>query len=151
MRTKGAAGHTIWQELRLLWEENLIRAGDIKTVDDERGTNLRIYGLTDQGWKRLDELASQIRRPVRSWVARHSVIGRRDGDRDRRGRRSRCGLPRGALGLALPRRHWATSPATYPGGIDVMCQEQPLASKSFNHFVGAQQWLPPIPSLESRG
>jgi hypothetical protein len=42
-------------------------------------------------------------------------------------------------------------PTTYPAGIDVMCQEQPLASKSLNHFFGAQQWPPPVPSLESRG
>jgi SAM domain (Sterile alpha motif) len=36
-------------------------------------------------------------------------------------------------------------------GIEVMCQERPSASKSLNHFVGAQQWPSPIPSLESRG
>jgi hypothetical protein len=59
--------------------------------------------------------------------------------------------------LFLTRITHVTSPprgdplATYPAGIDVMCQEQPLASKSLNHFVGAQLWPPPIPSLESRG
>jgi hypothetical protein len=70
----------VWQELRLLWDDGLIRAQNTKTLSDH-GTSLLIFGLTADGWARRDEL----RRPIRSWLARNrgTVI---TGGRGRRGR-----------------------------------------------------------------
>jgi hypothetical protein len=63
----------VWRELRLLWDEGLIGAENTKTLADPAGkTSLRIFGLTASGWALLDELAAELRRPVRSsWLAMH--------------------------------------------------------------------------------
>jgi hypothetical protein len=64
---QGWTREQVWRELMLLSGENLIRAEDIKTPNDERGkTNLRIDRLTEKGWRRYDEL----RWPIRAWLAR---------------------------------------------------------------------------------
>jgi hypothetical protein len=60
-----------WRELRLLWDKGLIRAENIKTLAETAGkTSLLIFGLTADGWALRDELAAELRRPVRSWLSR---------------------------------------------------------------------------------
>jgi hypothetical protein len=63
----------VWRELRLLWDEGLIRAENTKTLADPAGkTSLLIFGLTADGWALLGKLlAAERRRPVRTWLARH--------------------------------------------------------------------------------
>jgi hypothetical protein len=62
----------VWLELRLLRDGGLIRAENIKDLSDPDGmTSLRITGLTADGWALRDELAAELRRPVRTRLARH--------------------------------------------------------------------------------
>jgi hypothetical protein len=66
---RGWTQEQVWRELRLLWEEELIRASSIKVLRDPEGkTNLRIDGLTAEGWVRYNELR---RSPFRSWLERN--------------------------------------------------------------------------------
>jgi hypothetical protein len=60
----------VWRELRLLWDEGLIRAENTKTLADH-GTSLLIFGLTAEGWERLGELR---RSPVHSLLTKYWTV-----------------------------------------------------------------------------
>jgi hypothetical protein len=66
---EGWTPEQVWRELRLLWDEGLIRATSIKDLSDPEGrTNLRISGLTAEGWARYNEPRPG---PIRSWFSKH--------------------------------------------------------------------------------
>jgi hypothetical protein len=66
---QGWTQEQVWRELRLQWDGGLIRASSIKVLQDPGGkTNLRIEGLTAEGWKRYNELR---RSPFRAWLERN--------------------------------------------------------------------------------
>jgi hypothetical protein len=69
---RGWTPEQVWRELRLVWDEELIRCTNTKELSDPAGkTSLLIHDLTPAGWKRLDDLNQRYRRRAR-WVLKQS-------------------------------------------------------------------------------